>query len=179
MGVTAAILHRFLFRYVCGHVSSHWKGDCVGGCVPERGCGLRRRDPRRGGSVPEAGSFTTILSFLIQAPAVRLILRDHRPDSRWRLIRGMHHPGWEPPWAGYSGFIEDRFAILYSSGKILPAFKLVCSVFCTAMAEEGDDSDGGMGILMHTCTEAWRDLINVGSPSQQDEMKKARKNKVI
>ena len=47
------------------------------------------------------------------------------------------------------------------------------------LAEEGDDSDGGMGILMHTCTEAWRDLINVGSPSQQDEMKKARKNKVI
>ena len=67
-------------------------------------------------------------------------------------------------------FIEDRFAILFSSGKILPAFKLVCSVFCTAMAEEADDSDGGMGILMHACTEAWRDLVNTGSPSQQDEM---------
>lgn len=67
-------------------------------------------------------------------------------------------------------FIEDRFAILFSSGKILPAFNLVCSVFSTAMAEEADDSDGGMGILMHACTEAWRNLVNTGSPSQQDEM---------
>ena len=31
------------FWYVCGHVFSHWKGDCVDGCVSECGCGLRRR----------------------------------------------------------------------------------------------------------------------------------------
>lgn len=43
-----------------------------------------------------------------------------------------------------NSFIEDRFPILFSSGRILPAFNLVCTVFCTAMAEEADDSDGGI-----------------------------------
>ena len=43
-----------------------------------------------------------------------------------------------------NSFVEDRFSILFSSGRILPAFNLVCTVFCTAMAEEADDSDGGI-----------------------------------
>lgn len=73
-------------------------------------------------------------------------------------------------YSALNSFVEDRFSILFSSGRILPAFNLVCTVFCTAMAEEADDSDGGMGILMKTCTDAWRNLVNVGFPSHQDEM---------
>lgn len=73
-------------------------------------------------------------------------------------------------YSALTSFIEDRFPVLFSSGRILPAFNLVCSVFCTAMAEEADDSDGGMGILMKTCAGAWSDLVAAGSSSQRDEM---------
>lgn len=73
-------------------------------------------------------------------------------------------------YSALNSFIDDRFPILFSSGRILPAFSLVCSVFCTAMAEEADDSGGGMGILMKTCADAWSDLVTAGSPSQRDEM---------
>ena len=61
-------------------------------------------------------------------------------------------------YSALNSFIDDRFPILFSSGKILPAFNLVCSVFCTAMAEEADDSDGGMGILF-TIAQFWGQTI--------------------
>lgn len=73
-------------------------------------------------------------------------------------------------YSAMNSFIEDRFPVLFSSGRILPAFNLVCTVFCTAMAEEADDSDGGMSIFMKTCADAWSDLVSAGSSSQRDEM---------
>ena len=52
----------------------------------------------------------------------------------------------------------------------MPAFSLVCAVYCTAMEEEADSSDGGMNLLMHTCEDAWHDLMSAASVRQCVEM---------
>ena len=55
-------------------------------------------------------------------------------------------------------FLTDRLPALLRAKAVMPAFSLVCAVYCTAMEEEADSSDGGMNLLMHTCEDAWHDL---------------------
>ena len=67
-------------------------------------------------------------------------------------------------------FLTDRLPALLRTKAVMPAFSLVCAVYCTAMEEEADSSDGGMNLLMHTCEDAWHDLMSAASVRQCVEM---------
>ena len=67
-------------------------------------------------------------------------------------------------------FLTDRLPALLRAKAVMPAFSLVRAVYCTAMEEEADSSDGGMNLLMHTCKDAWHDLMSAASVRQCVEM---------
>ena len=67
-------------------------------------------------------------------------------------------------------FLTDRLPALLRAKAVMPAFSLVCAVYRTAMEEEADSSDGGMNLLMHTCKDAWHDLMSAASVRQCVEM---------
>ena len=68
-----------------------------------------------------------------------------------------------------NGFLTQRLSALLSSGKMLSAFSLVCTIFDTAITEAEGDSAGGMGILFMTCTDAWRKILSAASETQRSE----------
>lgn len=67
-------------------------------------------------------------------------------------------------------FLNDRIPLLLKSGKTMEAFRLVCMVYSTAMEEDADDSDGGLGILMDSCEETWFTLLSNATQVQEKEM---------
>lgn len=67
-------------------------------------------------------------------------------------------------------YLYDRTTDLLHSGLITDAFDLVCLVFQTGLAQDLDDSDGGLGMLADSCMDEWNKILDQATPEQQADM---------
>ena len=56
-------------------------------------------------------------------------------------------------------YLDDRVPDLLDKRMWKAAFELTCLVFTTAMAQDMDDSDGGLTVLAHICMDFWSDIL--------------------
>lgn len=66
-------------------------------------------------------------------------------------------------------FLTERLSILLSAGKVLSAFSLVCAVLETASGEKATEYRQYEDLLC-TCTDAWKQILDVASQAQRDEV---------
>ena len=67
-------------------------------------------------------------------------------------------------------YLDDRIPDFLSAGLNKEAFELTCLVFQTGMAQDMDDSDGGLTILAGSCMDAWSSIMELSDLNFQREM---------
>ena len=76
-------------------------------------------------------------------------------------------------WDFYNGldtFLNDRAPALLASGRVMEGFRLVSMVYETIMEQGADDSDGSSSALTDTCEQLWRDLLDLSTQSEQEQI---------
>lgn len=67
-------------------------------------------------------------------------------------------------------FLNERFPRLLQTGQVLEGFRLTCMVFETAMEQDVDDSDGGSGLIVSSCEQMWREILDLANSEQEQEI---------
>ncbi len=64
-------------------------------------------------------------------------------------------------------FLNDRLPILLNARRVEDAFRLLCLVYETAMETGADDSGGSLNLLMDTCEQGWRDVLDIAMETEK------------